>query len=322
MTAATDVVVAPNSLASAAEITAVREILQAGGLLGESVRIAYLGLLDPPRGAAETNRRFRAFLHDVSGAAPKDAVVSVTRGTMESVVELDTAATGELPVLEEEFEVVESILASHPEWLKALKARNLDVAQVRVAPLSAGVFEYPEEKGRRILRGLAFVQDFPEDSPWAHPVDGLVAYVDVDQQDRRCRTGLRRGPRPGRARQLHGPRADRPASSDAAAHQHHPARGSQLHCHRRQPRGVGEVEPGRRLRRPRRRGPAQSRVRRRRPPPLHHQPGVDRRNGRPLRRPLPGAVLAKLLRHRRIPAWASTPIRWSWAATASAKSRT
>ena len=54
MTAATDVVVAPNSLASAAEITAVREILQAGGLLGESVRIAYLGLLDPPRGAAET----------------------------------------------------------------------------------------------------------------------------------------------------------------------------------------------------------------------------------------------------------------------------
>jgi len=50
---------------------------------------------------------------------------------------------------------------------------------VRVAPLSAGVFEYPEEKGRRILRGLAFYQDFPEDSAWAHPVDGLVAYVDI-----------------------------------------------------------------------------------------------------------------------------------------------
>jgi primary-amine oxidase len=48
-----------------------------------------------------------------------------------------------------------------------------------VAPLSAGVFEYPEENGRRILRGLAFVQDFPEDSAWAHPVDGLVAYVDI-----------------------------------------------------------------------------------------------------------------------------------------------
>ncbi|NVM98983.1 primary-amine oxidase [Arthrobacter sp. SDTb3-6] len=179
MTAATDVGTAPLALATAAEITAVRDILRAAGLLGESARIAYLGLLDPPRGATETNRRFRVFLHDLSGAAPRDAVVSVTRGTVESAVELDTAATGELPVLEEEFEVVESILAGDPDWLAALAARNLDIATVRVAPLSAGVFEYPEEKGRRILRGLAFVQDFAEDSPWAHPVDGLVAYVDV-----------------------------------------------------------------------------------------------------------------------------------------------
>ena len=44
---------------------------------------------------------------------------------------------------------------------------------------SAGSFEYTEEKGRRILRGLAFVQEFPEDSAWAHPVDCLVYYVDV-----------------------------------------------------------------------------------------------------------------------------------------------
>lgn len=182
MTVTNDVDVAPLALASAAEITSVREILQAAGLLGESARIAYLGLLDPLRGQQDdspVNRRYRVFLHDVSGGVPKDAVVSVTRGTVESAVELDTAVTGELPVLEEEFAVVEEILATHPEWLKALEVRKLDVAKVRVAPLSAGVFDYPEEKGRRILRGLAFVQDFPEDSAWAHPVDGLVAYVDV-----------------------------------------------------------------------------------------------------------------------------------------------
>ncbi|POH75283.1 primary-amine oxidase [Arthrobacter glacialis] len=182
MTVTNDVDVAPLALASAAEITSVREILQTAGLLGESARIAYLGLLDPPRGQQDdssVNRRYRVFLHDVSGGVPKDAVVSVTSGTVESAVELDTAVTGELPVLEEEFAAVEEILATHPEWLKALAVRKLDVAKVRVAPLSAGVFDYPEEKGRRILRGLAFVQDFPEDSAWAHPVDGLVAYVDV-----------------------------------------------------------------------------------------------------------------------------------------------
>ncbi|MCU1519271.1 MAG: Amine oxidase (copper-containing), partial [Pseudarthrobacter sp.] len=196
-------------LASGEEITEVQAILRAAGHLGPAKRIAYLGLLDPARGSTAAgnsavgfsdagtagaggpaaagpvvgipaeDRRFRIFLHDISGGAPVDAVVSVTRREMVSAVELDTAVTGELPVLEEEFEVVESLLAADGRWLKALAERGLEVSKVRVAPLSAGVFEYPEEKGRRILRGLAFVQDFPEDSAWAHPVDGLVAYVDV-----------------------------------------------------------------------------------------------------------------------------------------------
>ncbi|MDQ4502117.1 primary-amine oxidase [Sinomonas sp. ASV322] len=172
------------ALPAADEITSVREILHGAGLWQETTRIAYLGLVDPPRGAraeadADVDRRFRVFLHDTAGARPHDVTVSVTRGEVLRDVELDTAVTGELPVLEEEFEAVEQILNADERWLKALADRNLDAAKVRVAPLSAGVFEYPEEKGRRILRGLAFVQEFPEDLPWAHPVDGLVAYVDV-----------------------------------------------------------------------------------------------------------------------------------------------
>ena len=176
---------APYRLAAGTEITAVQGILRTAGLLGETKRIAYLGLVDPARNtAAESeDRRFRVFIHDVSGGRPADVTVSVSSGAVISVVELDTAVAGELPVLEEEFEVVEQLLATDERWLRALASRGLDVSKVRVAPLSAGVFEYPEEKGRRILRGLAFVQDFPEDSAWAHPVDGLVAYVDVVSQE-------------------------------------------------------------------------------------------------------------------------------------------
>lgn len=167
------------ALTSAGDITAVRAILSDAGLFDESIRVAYLGLLDPPRDSGAVDRRFRAFLHDVSSGAAQDVVVSVTHKEVLSKIELDTSVVGELPVIEEEFEVVEEILSQDERWLKALADRNLDVTKVRVAPLSAGVFEYPEEKGRRILRGLAFVQEFPEDSAWAHPVDGLVAYVDV-----------------------------------------------------------------------------------------------------------------------------------------------
>ncbi|TFD80317.1 primary-amine oxidase [Cryobacterium sp. Sr8] len=180
-TAAPLTATAAYALATAEEISAVRGVLVGADLLGDSVRIAYLGLLDPPRGAEgeRPDRRFRIFLHDTSGAAPRDVVVSATAGKVESVVVLDTAVSGELPVLEEEFAAVEELLTHDERWLRALADRGLDVQKVRVAPLSAGVFEYPEEKGRRILRGLAFVQDFPEDSAWAHPVDGLVAYVDI-----------------------------------------------------------------------------------------------------------------------------------------------
>ncbi|MDQ4490599.1 primary-amine oxidase [Sinomonas sp. ASV486] len=171
------------ALATAAEVSAARGILERAGLWHETTRIAYLGLVDPPRGRGGDqegiDRRFRAFLHDVAGAAPHDVTLSVTRGEVDSDVELDTAVSGELPVLEEEFEAVEEILNADPRWLAALEARGLAVSTVRVAPLSAGVFDYPEEKGRRILRGLAFVQEHETDSPWAHPVDGLVAYVDV-----------------------------------------------------------------------------------------------------------------------------------------------
>ncbi len=169
------------ALATADEILEVRRVLQDRGLLGSTRRIAYLGLVDPSRssGAGEEGRRFRVFLHDTSGSAPLDVVVSTTTSAVLSSVELDTAVTGELPVLEEEFAAVEELLSTDERWLAALAARNLDVASVRVAPLSAGVYEYPEERGRRILRGLAFVQEHETDSAWAHPIDGLVAYVDV-----------------------------------------------------------------------------------------------------------------------------------------------
>ncbi|MCT1457190.1 primary-amine oxidase [Kocuria rhizophila] len=172
----------PYALQSPEEIRVVREVLEEAGHFPETARMAYLGLVEPARGTpvdAPADRRFRVFLLDVAGGPAKDVVVSATARRVERVIELDTSETGELPVLEEEFEMVEQILSTDERWLAALERRNLPVEKVRVAPLSAGVFEYPEEKGRRMLRGLAFLQEHEEDSAWAHPIDGLVAYVDV-----------------------------------------------------------------------------------------------------------------------------------------------
>ncbi|WP_043664382.1 primary-amine oxidase [Streptomyces xylophagus] len=164
------------------EITVARELLAAAGLVTETTRFAYLGLLDPPKNTpAQDDRRLRVLLLDVSGGPSRDATVSLTEARVDSHRLIDAATEGQLPVLDAEFALVEEILAKDGRWLDALAARGLDVDSVRVAPLSAGVYdaEYPQERGRRILRGLAFVQEHPKDHAWAHPVDGLVAYVDV-----------------------------------------------------------------------------------------------------------------------------------------------
>lgn len=165
------------------EISTVRTVLEGSGYFPAEARIAYLGLIDPPRGPgrweARADRCFRVFVLNTTEGTSRDIVVSSTQQKVLSATELNTAVDGELPVLEEEFEVVEAVLAENPQWCAILERRGLPVAEVRVAPLSAGVFEYPNEAGRRILRGLAFHQKHSQDSAWAHPIDGLVAYVDV-----------------------------------------------------------------------------------------------------------------------------------------------
>jgi primary-amine oxidase len=170
------------------EITDARTVLTASGHATGATRFVYLGLEEPAKAdllahtpGAPVDRRVRVLLHDTAGGPAHDLVVSLTHGRVDSDRTLDAAVDGQLPVLDEEFALVEEALSTDEDWLAALRARDLDPAAVRVAPLSAGVYddEYPEERGRRVLRGLAFVQEHPADHAWAHPVDGLVAYVDV-----------------------------------------------------------------------------------------------------------------------------------------------
>jgi primary-amine oxidase len=168
------------------EIRAVKEILEREGLLGESVRFAFLGLAEPDKADVlafadgdAVNRRFRALLLDLADSRSRDAVVSVTKSTVDSVVTLDPTTDGQLPIIDTEFEMVEQIVNADARWVEALARRGIDPATVRAMPLSAGSYDHPGERGRRLLRTLGFQQLHEKDHPWAHPVDGLCAYVDL-----------------------------------------------------------------------------------------------------------------------------------------------
>ena len=123
-------------------------------------------------------RRARVMLLDMATGYSTDVIVSIDAGAVLSTTVLDGSA-GQLPILIEEFDAVADIVNADPRWAAALERRGTTADDVKCVPLSGGHYNFPEEEGRRMLRVLAFRQDYPGDHVWAHPVDGLSAYVDT-----------------------------------------------------------------------------------------------------------------------------------------------
>jgi primary-amine oxidase len=171
---------------SATEIDTVRETVEAAGLVTATTRFAYVGLDEPHknvvlsfRAGDDVARKVRCFLLETATGVGHDVTVDVPAGTVLSHDVLNSGAHGQMPVLDEEFEIIEGILLTDQRWVDAMTERGLELANVRAVPLSAGVFGQDDEVGVRLVRVLAFHQADPEDLPWAHPIDGVVAYVDL-----------------------------------------------------------------------------------------------------------------------------------------------
>ncbi|HVX43195.1 MAG TPA: primary-amine oxidase [Mycobacteriales bacterium] len=175
---------------SGSEISAARVILDAAGLVGESTKFALVSLEEPPKQdvlahgpGAPVDRRVRAILLDVATGKSRTVIVSVTRGAVDSVEEIDPVTDGQPPILLEEFIAVDEIVKADERWRQAMKRRGItDLDLVCTCPLSAGSFGIPGEAGRRMLRVLSFRQHRRADHPWAHPIDGVVAYVDLTER--------------------------------------------------------------------------------------------------------------------------------------------
>ena len=132
------------------------------------------------RPAKPTDRRLRAYLVNTGTGESTDVVVSLTDSKVVSARTLDPPADGQLPILDSDFALVDEIVKADPGWRAAMARRGLhDVSQIRACPITAGAFGPPEDDRRRMVRVLAFVQAREHDLAWAHPVDGIAAYVDL-----------------------------------------------------------------------------------------------------------------------------------------------
>ncbi|GLZ41368.1 amine oxidase [Actinokineospora sp. NBRC 105648] len=164
----------------------MRAVLVEAGRVGESTRFPSVLLLEPPKSevraftdGALISRRAQAVLLDTATGAAAEAVVDLVAGALVDWREL-APGTGQPAVLFEEYDRSADLVRADPRWQAALRRRGVeDFSLAFVAPLSPGFFDHPEERGRRVLRALTFLRDHVEDSPWAHPVEGLLAKVDL-----------------------------------------------------------------------------------------------------------------------------------------------
>src|SRR5712692_3123316 len=190
----------PLDPASAEEFLAGRRILADAGLLTANVRFAYYGLEEPPKdevlglagragvpsdrpGGGPPDRRLRAFLIDVVTGESADVVLSLTQRKVISSRTLDPLTDGRVPILNQDFALAEEIVHADPDWRAAMARRGLtDVSKIRACPLTAGSYGVADEQARRMVRVLAFLQEGEHDLAWAHPVDGVAAYVDLIEE--------------------------------------------------------------------------------------------------------------------------------------------
>lgn len=172
------------------EIAAARAVLDAAGLLTATVRVPMLLPDEPTKGelavwrpGSPIDRRVDVTLLDTATGVATEVIVSITRAEVVRAARVpnDAPPYGQPQYLFEEYERAEAIAKASPEWQAAMRRRGLDEHRELAfcGPLAPGYTGREDEVGRRVIRSLTFLKYDENDSPWAHPVEGLIVHIDL-----------------------------------------------------------------------------------------------------------------------------------------------
>ena len=149
----------------------------------EDVLFATITLREPDKAVVGTyrpgdpvDREVRCVVVDGPDALA-EAVVSVTADELRSWRVIPGARPALLFT-----EIVDAMGVLHESeaWREALARRGItDLSTVQVDPWPAGSFGDAFEEGTRLTRVVAYVRHDPTDNGYAHPIEGLVAVVDL-----------------------------------------------------------------------------------------------------------------------------------------------
>lgn len=181
----------PNPLnpLSAAEIASTVEILTAAGRLQPGHRFTEIAVQPPPK-----DQVWRFALTGEPVTAPRSAqfVILDGRQVIEGSVDLTARrVTAWTPVpgahgmvMVEDFETVQAAIEASPDYAAALAKRGIrDPKQVVATPLTVGFFDGKDglRQEDRLLKVVSYL-DVGDGNYWAHPIENLVAVVDLERR--------------------------------------------------------------------------------------------------------------------------------------------
>lgn len=181
----------PNPLnpLTADEIKTTLDALKASGQFKPGYRFTEIVLKAPPKD--------QVWAHALEGKpvqAPRQAAFVILDGRQLIEGTVDLASKKVLQwqpvegahgmVLIDDFAGVQAAIEASPEYAQALKLRGInDVKKVVATPLTVGYFDGKDglKQEQRLLKVVSYL-DVGDNNYWAHPIENLVAVVDLEQK--------------------------------------------------------------------------------------------------------------------------------------------
>ncbi|PRY06273.1 primary-amine oxidase [Paraburkholderia sp. BL25I1N1] len=176
---------------SGAEMQLACDLVKAAEKLDSHARFPMVELREPPKAevvAFKTGNYFSrtAFVLaiDRSNGATIEFEVDLREKKIAArrVMPFGEAPYGQPPIMIDDFMNAEQIVKSDEAWRVAVMKRGLsekDLERVQVDPFSAGCFDRENENGRRLVRCVSYYRETLTDNGYAHPIEGVMAVVDL-----------------------------------------------------------------------------------------------------------------------------------------------
>jgi primary-amine oxidase len=169
---------------TADEVTAVREIVRRERALSRTARFVTIRLEEPSKEVIRAfapgdpiDRRAFVVVMDRSAKSLHDGVVSITGN---EVVSWQGRRGLQAPLIMDDVEIAKRLIREDARWQEAMRRRGIDdFDRVHIDPWMVGNFGIAEEQGRRVVASLSYLRADQGDNPYARPIEGVVAYVDL-----------------------------------------------------------------------------------------------------------------------------------------------